>query len=96
MDMLTPTDARRRWFGAFFLLLALGSLVWGVTLLNGYLMGHPILFVLYWAGCALCTGLAFINALLDMVIMRRRTRDEQTALAQRSFGDLEEQKKKRG
>jgi hypothetical protein len=94
--MLTPTDARRRWFGSFFLLLALGSLIWGVTLLNGYLMRHPVLFVFYWAGCAIFTGLAFINALLDMMIMRRKTRDEQIALAEKSFGDLEERKKKRG
>jgi hypothetical protein len=96
MDMLTPTDARRRWFGSFFLLMALGSLVWGITLLNGYLMRHPVLFVCYWAACALFTGLAMINAMLDMMIMRRRTRDEQMHLAERSFGDLEERKKKRG
>jgi hypothetical protein len=94
--MMTPTDARRRWFGAFFLILGLGLLVWGTTLLSDYLVKRPVLFVLFWGTCALCTGLAMINAMLDMIIMRKRTRDEQIALAQESFGDLDEQKKKRG
>jgi hypothetical protein len=94
--IITPSDARRRWFGALFLILSIGLLIWGTTLLSDYLMKRPILFVCFWASCAIFTGLAMINALLDMMIMRRRTREEQIALAERSFGDLEEQKKKRG
>ena len=39
--MLTPLDARRRWFGAFFLILSAGMLVWGTTFLSAYLMRHP-------------------------------------------------------
>ena len=95
--MLTSLDARRRWFGALFLILSLGLLIWGVTFLADYLVHHPALFVIYWAVCALFTGLALLNALLDMIIMRKRTRDEQIALAQKSFADLvEAEKKKRG
>jgi len=71
-------------------------LVWGVTLLNPWLMARPILFVLYWVGCALFTGLALLNALLDMIIVRKRSRDEQHRLARRSFGDGEEQRKEPG
>jgi hypothetical protein len=95
--MLTSLDARRRWFGAFFLILSLGLLIWGTTLFNDYLVKRPILFIIYWGGCAAFTGLALINAMVDMVIMRKRTRDEQIALAQKSFADIiEEEKKKRG
>jgi hypothetical protein len=95
--MLTSLDARRRWFGAFFLIMSLGLLVWGTTLLSGYLVKRPVLFVIYWAACALFTGLALINAMLDMIIMRKRTRDEQVALAEKSFADvIEAEKKKRG
>jgi hypothetical protein len=95
--MLTALDRRRRWFGAFFLILSVGMLIWGSTLLNGYLMRHPAQFVVFWGTCASFTGLALINALLDMVIMRKRTRDEQVALAEKSFAEvLEAEKKKRG
>lgn len=95
--MLTSLDARRRWFGAFFLIMSLGLLIWGTTLLSDYLVKRPALFVVYWAACALFTGLALINAMLDMIIMRKRTRDEQVALAEKSFADvIEAEKKKRG
>ena len=95
--MLTPQDARRRWFGAFFLILSLGMLVWGTTFLSAYLVRHPFQFIFFWGFCAIFTGLALINALLDMIIMRKRTRDEQTALAEKSFADIiEQEKKKRG
>jgi hypothetical protein len=94
--MITPADARRRWFGALFLILGLGQLIWGITWLADYLVKHPVLFVIFWGTCALFTGLAMINALLDMMIMRRRTREEQIALAEQSFADLEDQKKKGG
>jgi hypothetical protein len=95
--MLTPVDARRRWFGAFFLILSLGMLIWGNTLLNAYLLRNPAMFVLFWAACAVFTGLALINALLDMIIMRKRTRDEQIQLAEKSFAEIiESEKKKRG
>jgi hypothetical protein len=93
--MLTPLDARRRWFGAFFLILSLGLLIWGVTFLADYLAHRPILFVVYWAACALLTGLALLNAMLDMIIMRKRTRDEQLHLAEKAFADIVEAEKKK-
>lgn len=95
--MLTRVDARRRWFGAFFLIVSVGLLIWGITFLSDYLVHHPFLFIIYWASCAFCTGLALINALLDMIIVRKRVRDEQTALAEKSFAEIvEAEKKKRG
>jgi hypothetical protein len=95
--MLTAIDARRRWFGALFLILSLGLLIWGTTFLSEYLLHRPKLFIVYWASCAFLTGLALINAMLDMIIMRKRTRDEQISLAEKSFTEIiEAEKKKRG
>jgi hypothetical protein len=95
--MLTAVDARRRWFGAFFLILSVALLIWGTTWLSDYLVHRPLLFLCYWGACAFLTGLALINAMLDMIIMRRRTRDEQISLAEKSFADIiEAEKKKRG
>lgn len=88
--MITSADARRRWFGAFFVLIALGMLTWGLIFLGPYLMKRPALFVFYWAGCAIFTGLALITALIDMMVMRRRAREEQIILAKRAFSDLAE------
>jgi hypothetical protein len=93
--MLTRADARRRWFGAFFLIVSIGLLIWGTTLLNAYLMSHPLAFIFYWMACALCTGMALLNALLDMIIMRKRSRDEQVALAEQHLSAIEAEKKRR-
>ncbi len=92
---LTANDARRRWFGSLFIILSLGMLIWGVTLLSAYLVQRPILFLLYWAGCAALTGLALINALMDMIIMRKRSRDEQVELARKSFQAIIDEEKRK-
>ena len=95
--MLTAVDARRRWFGAFFLISSVGLLIWGTTWLADYLVHRPILFVFYWGACAFLTGLAVLVAILDIFIMRKRTRAEQMSLAEKSFADIiEAEKKKRG
>lgn len=84
--MLTKSDARRRWFGMLFLGLAVGMLIWGQTLLKPRLAG--VWFLLYWGACSLLTLLAMGTALLDMLILRRRARDEHRALIQRSLDAL--------
>ena len=73
-------------------MIAVGMLTWGLIFLTPYLMKRPALFVFYWGGCAIFTGLALIVAFLDAMIMRRKSRDEQIALARRAFGDLPEKK----
>jgi len=80
-------DARRRWFGVFFLLIAAGMLIWGQTILKPYLEGTG--FVLYWLGCMAFTGLALCTALLDIWAVRRRTREQQRDLLQRIFDEAE-------
>jgi hypothetical protein len=93
--MLNKVDARRRWFGAFFLIVAGGMLAWGLTVLKPFLMRRPWLFVFYWLTCFVFTGLSFIVAALDMYIVRRRIRDERKKLMNNSFEDLPEKRDKR-
>ena len=82
-----PADARRRWFGVFFLLIAAGMLIWGQTILKPYLEGLG--FVLYWLACMAFTALALFTALLDIWAVRRRTREQQRDLLQRIFDEAE-------
>ncbi len=85
-----PADVRRHWFGAFFLLIAAGMLIWGQTILKPYLEG--IGFVLYWLACLAFTGLALVTALLDIRAVRRRTREQHRDLLQRIFDEAESNK----
>jgi hypothetical protein len=91
--MLTSVDARRRWFGAFFLIIAGGLLAWGLTFLSSTLAKNPILFLLYWGCCFLFTMLALSVALYDMMVIRRRIRDEKRAEFNRAFSDIDEEKR---
>ena len=86
--MLNKVDARRRWFGALFLIVAGGMLAWGLTLLQPFLIKRPILFVMYWLVCLGFTMLAFTIAALDMLIVRRRIRDEKQKLMNKSFDNV--------
>lgn len=90
--MLNKVDARRRWFGALFLILAGGMLAWGLTFLQAYLFKRPILFVVYWLTCFGFTGLAFIVAALDMYVVRRRIREEKRKLMNSSFDEVSKEK----
>ena len=90
--MTNPAEARRRWFGVFYLLIALGLLVWGQTVLQPHLRGMG--FILYWVACFVFTGLAMLTALLDMRAVRRRIRDQQRDLVQRTIRRMEEEEKK--
>ncbi len=83
--MANPVDARRRWFGAFFLLMAGGLLVWGQTVLKTILLERPILFLIYWLACFACTGLAVLIALIDALVLHKRSRAEQREIFKRSF-----------
>lgn len=91
--MLTSVDARRRWFGTFFLILAGGMLVWGLTFLAPFLLRNPLPFVIYWFICFALTMLSFGIALYDMSIVRRRIKDEQRSAFKRAFADIVEEEK---
>jgi len=83
-------DARRRWFGVFFLIIAAGMLIWGQTILKPHLEGAG--FVIYWLACMGFTGLAMVTALLDVWAVRRRTRDQQRELLRKIFDERESNK----
>lgn len=96
--MFTSEDARRRWFGILFLILAGGMLIWGETVFRSRLRG--VAFIAYWLVCFVFVMLAMVTALLDLRAMRRRTRDQQRDLFQQTLEDIKsrkpgEQKRKR-
>lgn len=77
--MEKSSDALRRRAGLVFLTTALVLLVLGLTVLQSVL-GKGLLFIFYWLGCMAFTGLALLNALLDLLIVRGRARREQRLL----------------
>lgn len=92
--MLTSTDARRRWFGSFFLILAGGLLLWGLTFLGPMLARNPLLFLFYWLACFGLTGISFAIAIYDFREMRKRLRDEQKSAFQKAFGEFLDEKER--
>ena len=87
--MPSSADAMRRWFGLFFLAVAFGMLIWGQTVFRSRLEQHPGLFIAYWCGCFVVTGAAIVTALLDMRATRRRAREEQADLVQRTLEEID-------
>lgn len=85
--MIQRSDAWRRWFGLLFLLLGLGMLVWGQTVLEGRL--HGVGYILYWLGCATLTVLALGISLLDFWIVRRRARQAHGDLIRDAVGRIQ-------
>jgi uncharacterized membrane protein YhaH (DUF805 family) len=93
-SMLTSVDARRRWFGAFFLIVAGGMLLWGFTFLGTTLVENPILFVVYWLTCFGLTLLSLGIAIYDMRVIRRRLRDEKRSAFNKAFSDIVDEERK--
>lgn len=85
--MIDAAVARRRWFGLLYLTLAAGMLIWGQTILRPVLTG--VWFLCYWLVCFVLTSLAIVTALLDIRATRRRTRQEQQDLLERTWRDLD-------
>lgn len=87
-EMLTPVDARRRWFGSFFLILAGGLMIWGFTFMHGLLIKNPLWFLAYWLSVFVLTVVSFGIAVYDMMVVRRRLREEQRSAFNRAFGEV--------
>jgi len=92
--MLTSVDARRRWFGAFFLIVAGGMLLWGFTFLGPTLVKNPNLFIVYWLTCFSLTMLSLGIAIYDMRVIRRRVRDEKRSAFTKAFSDISDENRK--
>ena len=84
--MVNSAQARRRWLGLFFLVVATGMLIWGQTVLKPLLEG--VWFLLYWLACFLVTGLAIVTAVLDIRAIGEETRKEQRELLERTWEDI--------
>jgi len=91
--MALDARARRRWFGAILLLLAVGMLVIGEFFLEGR-MGE-LAFLVYWLVCFGLTVLAMLVALADLKIVQGRVRQEKKELLQSTLNDIQRDARKR-
>ena len=86
-------DTRRRLFGAICLTTATLMLAFGLTILKSQLAGE--VFVYYWLGCTIFTGLTMVVALFDLRAVRRRSQQEENELVKnvlREFARTDEEK----
>ncbi|MEW6306416.1 MAG: hypothetical protein AB1705_23365 [Verrucomicrobiota bacterium] len=88
--MNRAADARRRWWGAFCLLMAAGMLVWGESILKPHLKG--LLFLVYWLGCFGFVLLAILIALFDLWVISVRRRIDGREVAKRSLEEAKHAK----
>lgn len=90
--MAEKRELRRRALSAVFLLAALGMLLAGETLLKARLGAEPVTFLIYWMGCFALVGLAFLMAVLELAVMRRRARAEQRELLESTLRQMAQAK----
>ena len=90
--MADKRDLRRRALGAFFLVASLVMLIAGETVLSDRLRAHPGEFVIFWMACFVFVGLAFLMALLDLAVIRRRTREQQRELLESALRQIAQTK----
>jgi hypothetical protein len=83
---MTSQQARRRWFGAFYLALAAMLLIWGQTLLQPHLRGW--VFLCYWLACFVFTVLAMVVAWLDLRAVQHHLRQQQIGLIEKTLREL--------
>ena len=62
------------------ILAAVAMLFLGATLLSGWLMDRPVVFILYWLACAWLTITAVLLALYDILRVRVEARKERDRL----------------
>jgi hypothetical protein len=92
--MMTRADGWRRWWGTFCLIMAVGMLLWGQTLLAAYLEGLG--YVIYWLVCFGFVFLAILIAGLDLWIVRRRVQRERTELIRKTWNEIQRERADRG
>jgi hypothetical protein len=89
---LGPT-ARRRWFGAIVLAVALLMLIFGETALKGKM--RDVAFVVYWLVCFVLTGIAIVVAFRDVKAVQNEVRSEQRTLLESTLKDIESEARNR-
>lgn len=93
--MDNPSDFRRRLAGGIFLGIAILMLAAGETVLSDRLRQSPILTLVFWMGCLVAVILAIMVALLDLWIVRRRSREETRGLLKHTMDDILRDKEQR-
>ena len=71
------------------MIFALVILFAGSTVLDHWLRENPLLFLGYWAGCALLTFLAFSLAAFDLLQLRVMARRERRNLEAKYLTEIE-------
>jgi len=69
----------------WIVLAALGMLALGSVLLDGWLGGHPFLFLFYWGVCLWLTLTALLLALYDLLAIRSEAARERQRLKGKVF-----------
>ncbi len=86
-------DQRARRLVMFYSVLAALVLIFaGSTFCWSLLRAHPLVFLIYWAGCAWITLLAVLLAFYDMVKVRAEVRRERWRLERELIEKAEEEK----
>ncbi len=91
--MGTRPNVRRRWIGGIVLVVAIGMLVAGQTVLRHRL--PAIWYLVYWAVCLVLTAVAMIIALLDARDLARGTVREHRDLLESTLKEIEGEAKAR-
>lgn len=87
------TSRTRRLLAGFSLLLAAVLLVLGLTVFDRRL--RQLGFIIYWIVCFGLTGTAALVSLLDMIMIRRESREAQRELIEKALKDAEEESRRR-
>jgi hypothetical protein len=91
---MSPTSKRRRWVGIVCLAIAIVMVVAGEFLLPGRF--SPYAQLTYWFICFIFVGAAMLVAVVDMLMMRQESRNEQRALLERTIREIQEEKAAEG
>jgi hypothetical protein len=95
IGMGNKADLRRRWLGAFFLTASGLMLIAGETVMKNRLSQDLWLMLVYWLICFLAVVCAAFVAVLDLAVVRRRTREEQRGLLSETLNEIAREKEAR-
>ncbi len=85
-------DNARRWIGAIFLTIAVLMVVLGQTVFEGNLRDLKFTFMVYWIACFGFTLMAVVIALLDVWIVRRKSRELERELIEETWNKVQREK----
>jgi hypothetical protein len=91
---VNTADIRRRWLGVVCLGIAILMVVWGQFFLPRTLA--PSLQAAFWLLCFVFTIAAILIALLDLLLLRQRTRAEKRALFAETMEAIEKEATRSG